>query len=234
MRVPKIVLFAIAASVLCTNAVADDRKYQTSNVIDATELGKPYQGAAYIVRTEDEIEGRITTRVDHSRLAYTLWLVVFNFPEHCATVQPDGSTGCSGDDLANDAVGGCVYAGGGEISAADGSSRWVRTGRWQWRLQRGGVVTMDFELEADGIAEDQFVLFGDQGPGACTTNLAAANGFNAELHLVVDEHPEIMPGDSWIGDLTTTNPPGGGPATNHRVAVFIPCGPGDACPDSVL
>ena len=234
MRIPKTMLFVIATAALCGIAQAEETKYQTSNVIDVTDEGLPYQGASYIFRSTDEIEGRITTRVQKANIAYTLWLVVFNNPDECATVQPDGSIGCSGDDLGNPMVGGCVYAGGGEISAADGTYRWVRRGRWGWRLERRGVVTMDFELEADGIAEDQFVLVGDEGLGACSTNLAEGNGFGAELHLVVDEHPEVPPGASWIGDLTTTNFPMAGPATNHRVAVFIPCGPGDSCPESVL
>jgi hypothetical protein len=234
MNISKTIPVALAAIAICATAVAEESKYQTSNVIDVTGAGKPYQGATYIVRTPDSIEGRITTQVENANTAYTLWLVMFNNPEFCATPQPDGSTGCSGADLETIEVGACVYAGGGEISAANGITRWVRTGRWRWRREYAGVVTMDFSVKADGIAESQFVLFGDQGPGACTTNLAPGNGFEAELHLVVDEHPEVMPGSSWIGDLTTTNPPGGGPATNHRVAVFIPCGPGAACPESVL
>ncbi len=108
MRIPKTTLFVIAAAAMCTIAQAEDTKYQTSNVIDVTDEGLPYQGASYIFRSADEIEGRITTRVQKANIAYTLWLVVFNNPEYCATVQPDGSIGCSGADLENAMVGGCV------------------------------------------------------------------------------------------------------------------------------
>jgi hypothetical protein len=60
------------------------------------------------------------------------------------------------------------------------------------------------------------------------------NGFGVQVILVVDQHPPITPGgDSWIGDLTTTNPPGMGPAVNNASAVFAPC-PGSSCPASVL
>jgi len=91
----------------------------------------------------------------------------------------------------------------------------------------GGVINFDFNLPAHPLPNGLFVLFGDPD------GLYAGNGYGAEIHLVVDKHPSIQPGMSWVNDLTTTNFPGMGPATNDSFAVFLAC-PGPACPAGVL
>ncbi len=137
---------------------------------------------------------------------YTLWLIVFNNPDACVD-------GCDESDLAIPKVCGSVYNGSGAISAANGYG--------------GGVININFNMVAGNIAEDQFVLFGDP------KGLLRGKGLKAEIHLVVDQHPQIVQGpDSWIADLTTTNFPGAGPAFNVAAAVFVAC-PDSSCPDSV-
>ncbi len=204
-------LLAIAAT-----AQADDRRYQTSDVIDISGAGGPYQGAAWLIRTEDEIEGRIMTRVSTAGAPYTLWIVIFNNPAAC------GDNGCGDDeDFANPDIGISVFNGTGAISVPDGDLK--PNGKPSGR----GMVNFDFEIEAGGLPNGLFLLFGAED------GLAEGNGYGAEVHLVIDRHPRPANGLSWIPDLTTTNFPGLGPAVNDRAAVFLAC-PDDDCPGSVL
>lgn len=204
----------LGAFVFVATAYADkignnDSRYQTSNVLDATFAGKGYVGAAWLVRTRQGISGRIMTQVSTAGDPYTLWIVVFNNPAAC------GDDGCNEMDLGNEEVGGSVFSGTGAISAADG------------KMAGGGVVNMDFHIPAGPLPDGLFLLFGDPD------GLYKKNGFGAEIHLVVDKHPPIAPGMSWVNDLTTTNFPGLGPATNDSFAVFLAC-PDESCPASVL
>jgi len=199
---------------LVTTASAEHGRYQTSNVVDASGANQGYVGAAWLIRTEDGISGRIMTNTSSAGDPYTLWIVVFNNPEAC-----DG--GCDGSDLGTAEVGGSVYNGSGAVANANGGLK--RNGK----PAGGGAVNIDFNMPAHPLPDGLFLLFGDPA------GLHAGNGFGAEVHLVIDKHPPIGPGMSWIDDLTTTNFPGGGPATNDSFAVFVPC-PDASCPDSVL
>lgn len=205
---------ALGSLLLAATAVADHSRYQTSNVVDATAANKGYVGAAWLMRTEDGIRGRIMTTVSTAGDPYTLWIVVFNNPDACVD-------GCGEDDLLTAEVGASVFNGTGAISAPDGQLK--RNGK----PAGGGVVNMDFVIPAHPLASGQFLLFGD------TDGLYAGNGYGAEIHLVIDKHPSIGPGMSWLNDLTTTNFPGLGPAVNDSFAVFYAC-PDDDCPDGDL
>ncbi len=207
-------LAAIAAIFSVATAQADHTRYQTSNVMDVSGAGNGYQGAAWLVRSEDGIHGQVASRVSTAGDPYTLWIVVFNNPAAC-----DG--GCDASDLANGDVGGSVFAGTGAISAPDGALK------ANGKPAGGGTVNMDFDISAGELPSGLFLLVGDPD------GLAADNGYGAEIHLVLDKHPSIQPGMSWLADLTTTNFPGMGPATNDAVAVFLGC-PDDPCPDGVL
>ena len=206
----------IGATLLATSAFAEHGRYQTSNVVDATGANKGYVGAAWLMRTEDGIRGRILAQVSTAGDPYTLWIVVFNNPAAC------GDDGCNGIDLRNAEVGGSVYNGTGAISAADGGLK--KNGK----PAGGGVVNMDFVIPAHPLPNGLFLLAGDPD------GLYAGNGYGAEIHLVIDKHPSIGPGMSWVNDLTKTNFPNpDGPAFNDSFAVFLAC-PDDACPDGVL
>ena len=170
------------------------RRYQTANVIDA--IGGFYKGAAWLIRSKNGLEGRIMTNVPTSGDAYTLWVIVFNNPEEC-----EGP--CDDPDVENPATQASVFNGTGAISADNGKG--------------GGVVNLDFKVVAGNLPNDLFILAGD-GDG-----LRRNNGFDAQVVLIIDQHPEVPSGASWIGDLTTTNFPMMGPATNDAVAVFLPC-----------
>jgi len=214
MKILKNCLAAIGLLAISVATNADDRRYQTSDVIDVTGAGTFYQGASWLIRSEDEIEGRIMTKVTTAGDAYTLWIIVFNDPSEC-------EGGCGEDDLGNPEVGASVFNGSGAISAADGGLN--RNGK----PAGGGVINFDFEIEAGNLPNDLFLLFGSED------GLAEDNGYGAEVHLVIDQHPPVPDGMSWIPDLTTTNFPGAGPATNNRVAVFLGC-PDESCPGSVF
>ena len=149
---------------------------------------------------------------------YTLWIVLFNAPGSCEDM------GCGVDDIMAGRGEASVYYGTGAISAPDGVLN--RNGK----PAGGGVVNLDFELEGGDLPEDLFVLV----PGD-PSGLAEDNGFGAEVHLVIDRHPPVN-GMSWIGDLTTTNFPGAGPAMNDSAAIFLACSdvPDVPCPETVL
>lgn len=204
----------IGAVLLATTASAEHGRYQTSNVLDISGANKGYTGAAWLMRTEDGIRGRIMSNVSTAGDPYTLWVVVFNNPAACVD-------GCDGSDLANAEVGGSVFSGTGAISAADGQ---LKT---NGKPSGGGVINFDFVIPAHSLPNGLFLLVGDPA------GLYAGNGYGAEIHLVIDKHPMPGPGMSWIDDLTSTNFPGAGPAVNDVVAVFLPC-PDDACPAGVL
>ncbi len=204
----------IGATLLAATAFADHGRYQTSNVLDATAANRGYTGAAWLMRTPDGIRGRIMTQVSTAGDPYTLWVIVFNNPDACVG-------GCGEDDLGTPEVGASVFNGGGAISSPDGQLK--KNGK----PGGGGVINFDFTVPAHPLPSGLFVLFGDPD------GLYAGNGYGAEIHLVVDKHPSIPAGMSWLNDLTTTNFPGMGPAINDSFAVFLAC-PNDACPDGVL
>ena len=198
---------ANAAAGLKNGSSHMSRRYQTANVFDTVVGPTRRLGAAWFIRSKNSIQGRIMTNVPTAGDPYTLWLVIFNHPSACVD-------GCDAEDLGNPAVRGSVYNGSGAISAANGFG--------------AGVVNIDFEILGDSLPKDLFVLVGDP------KGLRRNKGFKAEVHLVVDQHPPIVPGeDSWIADLTTTNFPGMGAASSIAAAIFVAC-TDKSCPESVL
>lgn len=205
----------ISTLLLAVSAHAEHGRYQTSNVLDISGAGNGYTGAAWLMRTADGVRGRVMSQVSTAGDPYTLWVIVFNNPTACAT-SPCGET-----DLGNPEVGGSVFSGTGAISAPN------LTAKQKGRRVGRGVVNLDFEVPAHALPNGLFKLFGEDA------GLHENNGYGAEIHLIVDKHPSIPAGMSWINDLTTTNFPGAGAATNDVVAVFLPC-PDEACPAGVL
>ena len=166
--------------------------YQRSDVFGIPDFD--FQGAATLVRTRNGLRGRIMTKVDTAGDAYTLWIVVINNPAACAVPFE-----CGEPDLLVAETQASAYNGSGAISAADGNG--------------GGVINLDYATDAGPLPDGLFSLFGEE-PG-----LHRGNGFGAEVWYVIDIHPPIPEGGSWLDDLTTTNFPGG-PAANHRIAIF--------------
>jgi hypothetical protein len=199
---------AAFAAVIAQGAAADGARdpstFQSTDVLNVADPSL-YTGAAWLVRSKNGFRGRVMTQVDEAGSAYTVWMVLFNNPAECAT------TPCSEMDLFTPGVRAAVFYGNGAISSSDGTG--------------GGVINIDFSTTAGGIPDGWFRL-DDLDPNLTwnQNGLDRGNGFKAELHLVVDYHPDPAKDgtESWIKDLTTTNFPGGGPATNHRFAIFLP------------
>jgi len=226
----------VALVLIAMTAQADHRAYQEADVTDLDFVNGPTNyGAAWLIRSEDEIEGKIMSRVDWAGYPYTLWLVIFNNPEECN----NGAGGrCGPPDLGDPDVNPCMSYLSGAISAPDGQLK--RNGK----PAGGGVVNMDFEVEEGHLPDDLFVL-GLDLPGLSHTcavtmegssdgeynnlGLAEGQGFAAQVDLIIDLHPSVGEGESWVSDLTSTNQPGG-PAMNHRLAYFPPCPGGDCSP----
>ena len=166
--------------------------YQKTDVLSTDDFS--FTGAATLERTRNGISGRVMSKVDTAGDAYTLWVIAINNPAACATPYV-----CGEPDLFNPDTESSAYNGTGAISMSDGNE--------------GGVVNFDFESTAGPLPEGLFALFGDN-PG-----VHRGNGFGAEIWLIIDIHPPIPEGGSWVDDLTTTNFPGG-PARNHRIAIF--------------
>lgn len=176
-------------------AHADNRQspwdYQVQNIVAQSDapMFNTYYGAASLYRTRFGIEGRVMAQVDNAGEAYTVWIVIFNKPFHCATSP------CSADDLGNERVEAAVLNGTGAISASDGNG--------------GGVINADFSAMG-GRVPDGLCCFGSLGKN---------RGRKAEVHIVIDSHPDVvnpvMDPEYWTVHLTT-------PFAGHRFAVFLP------------
>ncbi len=159
-------------------------------------------GAATLIRTKHGLEGRVMVNVDGAGEPYSVWWVIFNNPKKCKYTPCTGGANPL-EDLLNPEVGVSVFNASGAISAYNGGTS-----------VGNGVINLDFRTIAGHRPKGLFVLdwegtpFGDR--------LRRGNGLKAEVHLVVDRHPNL---ESWTTELTTTN---FGPNTNHRAAIFFP------------
>jgi hypothetical protein len=178
------------------------RAYQTADVFSITDsVPNPadLHGAAWIKRSRNGISGRIMANVDTAGTPHTVWWVVFNNPGACV-LSPGGP--CLPSDLFNPDVAASIYSASAAISTSDGNG--------------GGVINVDVDTVAGNLPNGMFLLLGDPD------GLHRGNGFGAEVHLVIDFHPDFEPGDmnqnSWVIDLTQPGPRG--PNANHRAAVF--------------
>lgn len=164
--------------------------------VDLTTTAPVRMGAATLKRSRIGLTGRVMTNVDMAGFPYTVWIVIFNNPKACEgpfLLDADGNeiTRCNGPDLGNPKVDGAVLNGSGAIAAqTDGS---------------GGVLNIDFETYTGLVPEGQ----------CCFGRLRWGKTLSAEVHIVVDKHPAIPPGDSYVVDLTT-------PFAGHRGAIFLP------------
>lgn len=204
----------IAVGYLPASTLAQEST-QYAFVADLTGMhSDPSQGAASLIRSEDEIEGRIMVNVDNAGVPITVWFIIFNNPDACTGdvfVDPvtGSETSCSFDDVfagpggtPGGPAGPAVINASSAISAANGSLK--KNGK----PAGGGVVSATYELEAGAGA-------GGPNRPCCFGELASGNGKGAEVHLLVDEHLIF---DDWITDLFFPNPPAEG---NQRGVVFL-------------
>ncbi len=183
--------------------------YQTAEMISLQNF-QP-EGAAWLIRKRNKIEGRVMVNVGTAGDPYTVWWVVFNRPQNCrytpcTVIPPDEGGGVYIEDLLNPDTGVGIFSGGGAISASNGNSD---------PKQSQGVINLDMKTLAGRKPKGLFVLksFVD-GTRFPHDRLLWGHGLKAEVHLVVDAHPEL---NSWTEELTTTN---WSPNFNHRAAIF--------------
>jgi hypothetical protein len=202
-NIMKVLLTSALAVVFCTlsmGAVADPDKprvFQTSPVWNGGS-GEAI-GAAWLKRSKDRVEGRIMTTVDTEGIPYTVWWVVFNNPDGC-------SGDCGPDDLDPPGWGGdadvAVFNASGAISASDGMGN--------------AVINLDFSaIGGEGAGN------GSQGSPAPPMVkffgrvLKKNNARCAEIHLDINQHPDLDDPVDWVAELTYPEQP-------HSFAVFPP------------
>jgi hypothetical protein len=185
-------ILAVVFWALSMGAGADPDKprvFQTSPVFSASD-GVTEDGAAWLKRSKDRVDGRIMATVDMLGSPYSVWWIIFNNPAACAT------TPCGFDDLLDEDVGAAVFNASGAISAADGTG--------------SAVINLDISViggEGAGsgsqIAPD-FFPFNDFLAPVFERVLEKNNGRCAEIHLDINEH--VMDTD-WVFELTNPEAP---------------------------
>lgn len=174
-RAAAVVLAVVLGSVGAQAGQADPSETYGIYRMEDAVLTDPVQGAAAeIVRHDDRVEFTLTT-TELQRHAYTVWLIVYNFPQACT--DPDTENGrdfrCGQGDMLNLAAGFSIMYGAGHEVAVSQDRFDTFTGSRD-RLDPDGVLV---------------------GPG-----LVDPRG--AEIHLIVRDHGPCP--ESGCGNRTTT------------------------------
>jgi len=144
------------------SVVAGGATFQMANLVDLpaiTENG----GAGTLIRTKNAVKASLSFNQLELATAYSVWWVVFNFPENCA----NGPGACGPDDLADPSlVGGAVFHAGGFITGTN------------------NTATVNVDLKAGNLPNGLDALI----PGG----LIRGNGYRAEIHLVLRSHGTII------------------------------------------
>lgn len=155
------------------------------------------EGAAWLKRTQKQVDGRVMARVNMENTPYTIWWVIFNNPKKCATSP------CDVPDLFNPAVEAAVFNAGGAISAATGDGK--------------GVINLNISVLAgesggNGAQMAPFPPF--------DRPLNKGNGLKAEIHIVIDRHMVDPMDPDWVFELTY-------PEVTEAFAIFLAVGEDD-------
>lgn len=211
-------LVAFGLLLVAMPAVSDNnnapRTYQAVDMIALPPPPPPAlpatEGAAWLIRSKNGLQGRVMVNVDTAGDPYTVWWVIFNNPKKCiykpCTVGPNPLA-----DLLNPEVGVSIFSASGAISAHNGMPPVDGV--------MPGVINVDINTVAGNHPDGLFVLswpFVEGDPIPFGDRLDRGKGFSAEVHLVVDIHPEFT---TWAEELTTTNFTIN---SNHRAAIFFP------------
>jgi len=122
-------------------------------------------GAGTLTRTKKSVTATVSARDLDANSAYTMWWVVWNDPSLCAT-DP-----CTGNDLF--ITDNSVFYATGFVTGADGTAN----------------VTV--HLNSGKPREGSQVLF---PPAPAKGGLYEANGFGAEMHLIIRSHGVTLDG----------------------------------------
>jgi len=203
----KVLLTSALAVVFCTlsmGAVADPDKprvFQTSPVLVELE-DETFEaiGAAWLKRSKDRVDGRVMATVGgDGGKPYTVWWVVFNNPAACVG-------DCGPDDVFNESFGAeadvAVFNASGAISASDGNGNAVIN------LDLSAIGGEGAGNGSQGSPAPPFVKFFGRV-------LKKNNARCAEIHLDINQHPELGDPIDWVAELTY-------PESAHSFAVFPP------------
>lgn len=137
-------------------------------------LGEVVPGATTtLLRTDSGVALQVQTSMLDAGAAYTVWAVVFNHPEKCATPNQCGEPDVFGAAAHVDAVGTSLIFAAGHVLGA------------------GGVGNFGGHLRAGDTSGCQAV-FAELGLNLCHGGVTNPRG--AEIHLVIRSHGSPIPG----------------------------------------
>jgi len=188
--------------VLCASsaAFADDRPrvFQTADVDPAApEIAA--DGAAWLKRSKNRVEGRVMAKVANADTPYSIWWVVFNNPDGC--IDDCGPADVFNGGIAADVA---IFNASGAISADAGDGT--------------GIINVDISMNGRESAGNgsQYSGFGDFFP--FLNDFRKNNGLCAEIHVDINEHLiEDPENPDWVTELTY-------PEGMQAFAVFPPVG----------
>lgn len=198
-----LIAVAFAPMVAMAGGSGDDSDrpptFQSANMANV-ENGMPFSaasGAAYLIRSKNELRGRVMLADLNPGHAYTIWWIIFNEPSGCSTHPCTPGV----DFAAGDAA---IHYASSVIAASDGNS--------------GGVANVSFETRDGAPPTGEFVV-----PGLPEVGLKHNHGFKAEVHILMIDHSVPAAGfpnvpGSWAFELTHPLPPG---THDVRGAAFI-------------
>jgi len=187
----------IAFAVTPMIAAADDDEHGVRTFQSANMPFTPANGAAFLTRSKNELQGRVMLADLKPGHAYTIWWFIFNKPQNCSTHPCTPGADFGPGDAA-------VYHAAGVIAAGDGVG--------------GGVANVSFETSDGGPPTGAFVV-----PAAPAPGLRHDNGLKAEVHFLMIDHSVPTAGfpnvpGSWAFELTHPLPPG---THDVRGALFL-------------
>lgn len=203
--------FGLLLIAFSTPAMAD-RVFQTSEMLSGPDMTPPFEpnGAAWLRRSPERVDGRIMVKVDKANTAYSIWWIVFNNPEECAGFLNEPKDPCMLPDLFNPLVEAAVFNASGAISGSDGALK------SNGKPAGGGVINVDVEIVAGEGSDNGHAPFPPFPPGTGLPDingiLNSDNGCGAEIHIDVNEHSNFD--TDWVTELT--QPEG----ATHRFAIF--------------
>jgi hypothetical protein len=187
-------------------AIADEpRVFQATDVF-AADPAIAAEGAAWLKRSEDRVDGRVMMQVESANEPYTIWWVIFNSPENCTPPS------CGEDDVFNMSGGEeadvAVFNASGAISAArellgqpagPGNSN-----KWMEYALGGGVINVNISaIVGEGAGNGS--QNGPIPPGMMETppffQRDLENAMCAEIHLDINRHTCDGACD-WVAELT--------------------------------
>ena len=187
-------LLGVLALALSATAEASQSHLQAANLQVFGDPSTELAGAVTLLRTRRDVQAHIRASGLDPEAAYTVWWVIFNHPQACATVP------CGPSDLRNPDVGAANFYATGFLTGSD------------------GAANVDARLEAGRLPEGVESI--DFGTGV-RPQLRHGNGLRAEIHTVLRSHGPLAPG--WVADQISSGEFGDCQfCANQQSAIFLP------------